>query len=261
MGKIDFHTHPNILKNPPQAEEFVKKAIDEGFDTIVFTDHMPFSVTGDEIDRMPFGAVPLYCEKVREIAEKYRDRIRILCGIEVDYYPSCTDEITMTLAQGDFDIILGSSHLNIKGLGIPFRSLSKTDYAEIVINNYYFASQSGMFDVLTHPDIYRIQISDPETFPLAGDFPKIADLEEDLRRLFSAMEEKNIMMEINAAPLYKKFDSRGPYPDRDILAIASEYNLKYTFGSDAHIPENVGFGYDTVKELASGRLVSTYEVK
>ena len=60
MIKRDFHMHPNILKVPEQADLFINRAIELGFNEICFTDHMPFSVTGDEVDRIPFGKVKEY---------------------------------------------------------------------------------------------------------------------------------------------------------------------------------------------------------
>ena len=54
--KRDTHMHPNLLKIPEQADDFIRQAIALGFDEIHFTDHMPFTKTGDEHDRIPFGA-------------------------------------------------------------------------------------------------------------------------------------------------------------------------------------------------------------
>ena len=122
MKKKDFHMHPNLLKKPKQADLFIKRAIELNFDEICFTDHMPFSVTGDEHDRIPFGMVKDYCEKVREKADEYKNQIIIKTGIEIDYHPKCLKEIEEVLSQGEFDYIIGSSHLNIEGFNIPLHN-------------------------------------------------------------------------------------------------------------------------------------------
>jgi len=242
MLKRDGHMHPNIMKFPSQGDEFIKKALEEGFDEITFTDHMPFTVTGDEHDRIPFGAVADYCRLVSEFRSKYADRISIRTGIEIDYHPDCTAEIRDVLAEGSFDRILGSSHLNITGFNIPFSKLTKTQFAEIVFENYLRAAETGLFHVLTHLDVYRWIFAD-ESFGLTDDGYTPKKCEKLLRQLFSLLERSCIALEVNAAPLYKKFDSLGAYPQREILAIAEDYRFPIVYGSDAHSADKVGFAY------------------
>lgn len=243
--KIDGHTHPNLLKIPSQGDEFIRCAIELGFDSIIFTDHMPFSVTGDEHDRIPFGKVSDYCKAVRQLADKYGDVIDVRCGIEIDYRKSCEDEIREVLSCGSFDRVLGSSHLNIKGFGIPFGKISRTEYAAEVIENYISAAESGLFDVMTHIDVYRWVFSENVTYPLEDDGFCVKSIEGLLRRLFAVMEKKDVALEFNAAPLFKRFDSDGAYPSADILRVASDYDLRYVYGSDAHAAHHVGYSYDS----------------
>ncbi|MBR6808062.1 MAG: PHP domain-containing protein [Clostridia bacterium] len=248
--KIDGHTHPNLLKVPSQGDDFIRRAAELGFDSIIFTDHMPFTVTGDEHDRIPFGMVSDYCLAVKELSEKYRNIIGVACGIEIDYRKSCEDEIREVLSCGSFVRVLGSSHLNIKGFSIPFGKLTRSEYAARVIENYIDAADSGLFDVMTHIDVYRWVFSESETYPLADDgFYVNAALENLLRHLFLSMEKRNIALEYNTSPLFKKFDSDGAYPAREILNIASDYTLRYTYGSDAHAAHHVGFAYDSFEKI------------
>lgn len=243
MLKRDGHMHPNIMKIPAQGDEFALKAIELGFDEIVFTDHMPFTVTGDEHDRIPFGAVGDYCKAVDEYRCRYSDSISIKTGIEIDFYPACLTEIREVLSEGSFDRILGSSHLNIEGFAIPFDSLTRTEFAGIVFENYLRAAESGLFHVLTHLDVYRWIFADPN-FGLTDDSYSVMSHESLLRHLFTELERRGTALEINAAPLYKKFDELGPYPVSEILKIAEDYKFPIVYGSDAHIVERVGFGYD-----------------
>lgn len=242
MLKRDGHMHPNIMKKPHQGDEFVSRAIELGFDEIFFTDHMPFTVTGDEHDRIPFGAVADYCAASSDFRRKYADKISIKTGIEIDYHPDCVPEIREVLAEGSFDRVLGSSHLNITGFKIPFSKLTKTQFAEIVFENYLHAAESGLFHVLTHLDVYRWIFADG-SFGLTDDGYTPKRCEKLLRRLFAILEKNGIALEINAAPLYKRFDSLGAYPEREILAIAEDYRFPIVYGSDAHTSDKVGFAY------------------
>ncbi len=245
MIKRDGHMHPNIMKKPHQGDEFILRAIELDFSEIVFTDHMPFTVTGDEHDRIPFGMVGEYCEAVSNFAEKYRDKICIKTGIEIDFHPDCLDEITEVLASGKFDVILGSSHLNIAGFGVPFGKITRTDYAALVLENYLRAAESGLFHVMTHLDVYRWVFSEA-MYPTIDDGFDVSVHEDILRHIFSAMEKRGIALEINAAPLYKKYDDLGAYPEKKILAVAEDYDLRLVYGSDAHSADKIGFEYDAL---------------
>ena len=253
MIRRDGHTHPNIMKKPAQGDDFVRSAIAAGLDEIVFTDHMPFTVTGDERDRIPFGKVSDYVRFAREIADKYKNDIKVSVGIEIDFHPTCVDEIREVLSAGQFDTVLGSSHLNIKGFGVPFGSITRGKYAALVIENYTKAAESGLFDVLTHLDVYRFVFEEPENYPLTDDGYEATRLEGELRHLFSAMEKRGVALEFNTAPLYKGFGQIGAYPCRDILKIASDYSLRYTYGSDAHSADKVGFGLAEFERFRTGK--------
>lgn len=247
MRRCDGHTHPNLLKTASGGVDFANAAVRLGFDEIVFTDHMPFSVTGDEHDRIPFGCVGDYCRAVRSLRDRFADKIKISVGIEIDFHPSCVDEIRDVLSAGSFDRVLGSSHLNIAGFGIPFEKLTRTEFASIVIENYIAAAESGFFDVITHLDIYRLLFTD-SAFPMTDDGFRVRSVEMLLRRLFTLLERRHTALEVNAAPLYKCFDKLGPYPTREILAIAEDYKFPIVYGSDAHFSDKVGYGFDTCAE-------------
>lgn len=251
--KRDGHTHPNLLKKPAQADEFVSRAVELGFDEIVFTDHMPFSVTGDEHDRIPAGMVSDYCREVSALRERYADKIRILTGIEIDYRKDCVPEIRDVLSAGHFDIVLGSTHLDIKGFGVPFHKLTRGEFAGMVFENYLTAAESGLFDVITHLDIYRWIFEAPERFPLKDDGYTPAVHEGLLRRIFKTMEKGGISLEFNAAPYHKGFGEAGAYPAWDILRIAADYKLNYTYGSDAHTAHHVGFAYDRFESFMDNK--------
>lgn len=246
MLKKDYHLHPNLLKKPEQADLFIQRAVELGFSEICFTDHMPFTVTGDEHDRIPFGKVGEYCKKVREKAEEYKDKIIIRTGIEIDYHPSCIKEIEQVLSEGDFDYIIGSSHLNIAGFNIPMENTTRTEFAEQVLKNYLLAAKSGYFDTISHLDVYRWVFWE---YPLKDDSYTYKSNIEIINKIFEELEKRRLNLEINTAPLYKGFDNLGAYPENDIIKISRQYKLSYVYGSDAHTADRVGFGYNFYEKL------------
>ncbi len=246
----DCHTHPNLLKRPAQAVEFIEKAISVGLREIVFTDHMPFTFTGDEVDRIPFGAVGEYCREVKKLRDIYADRISVKTGIEIDFHPISMDEINDVLSAGEFDMVLCSSHLHIAAYGNDFTKLTKSEYASLVIENSLHGVETGLFDVVTHLDVYR-WIFSFDNFACLEDRVHMEKLEPKLRRLFAAMEKRGVALELNAAPYYKGFDNLGVYPSEKIRKIAAEYKLRYTYGSDAHFVCHVGYARDEIGKLIS----------
>ncbi len=246
MLKKDYHMHPNLLKKPEQSDLFIERAIELGFDEICFTDHMPFTVTGDEHDRIPFGKVSEYCEKVREKADEYKDKIIIKTGIEIDYHPTCIKEIEQVLSAGDFDYIIGSSHLNIAGFNIPMEKTTRTEFARLVLENYLSAAKSGYFDTISHLDVYRWVFS---AYPLIDDGYTYKSNEAIIHQIFEVLQKTGVNLEINAAPLYKGFDSLGAYPENEILNLSKNYNINYIYGSDAHSFDKVGYEYDNLIKL------------
>lgn len=235
--------HPNLLKVPQQADLFINKAIELEFDEICFTDHMPFSVTGDEVDRIPFGKVKEYCYKVKEKAEKYKGKITIKTGIEIDYHPDCVKEIENVLKDGEFDYVIGSSHLNIKGFNIPFERTTRTMFARMVLENYLKAIDTGYFDTISHLDVYRWVFSE---YPLIDDNYTYASNLDIIVKILEKLAKTKVKLEINAAPLYKKFDNLGAYPEHKIINLSKEYDIDYIYGSDAHTFDKVGYGYEEI---------------
>ncbi len=244
--KADYHTHPNLLKVPEQGITFIETAIARGFEEICFTDHMPFTVTGDEVDRIPFGRIGDYCTEVRKLQKIYKEKIRVKVGIEIDFHPDHRKEIESVLSQGTFDYIIGSSHMNIAGFHIPLSETTHNEFAALVLQNHLQAIESGYFDTLSHLDVYRWVFS---AYPLRADDYSYHNHLPILHRIFEALAERNMFLEINAAPLFKQFDSLGAYPQPEILNLAKEYELKFIYGSDAHKAEHVGFGYEEIKQL------------
>ena len=94
--KMNLHTHTwrcgHALK---WEEDYVKTAIEEGFDILGFADHTPQFFPGDYYSnfRMRPELLRGYCNTVRELAKKYRDQIQIPLGLEVEYYPSLLPQL------------------------------------------------------------------------------------------------------------------------------------------------------------------------
>ena len=86
--KTNYHTH-NFRCNHAigNVEDYIKIAIEEGFDEIGISDHLPHP--GKNIDnesRMTYEEIPEYFAEIDEAIKKYGDKISIKKGIEGEYF-------------------------------------------------------------------------------------------------------------------------------------------------------------------------------
>lgn len=92
MQKFNYHTHTYRcghadlnLKDKEYVEEFIKL----GFKKIAFTDHCPEKNENDKRPniRMGYEQRKEYLESIKQLKEKYADKIEIESGYEVEYLP------------------------------------------------------------------------------------------------------------------------------------------------------------------------------
>lgn len=233
----DHHIHPTVLQTPERFEEFVNAALAKDIREICVTDHMPLSISKAS-DRIPRGCVKKYCESVRELAKKYDGTIGIKCGIEIDYHPTVKNEIESVLSEGDFDILLASSHMHlfVEDCG----KYTFSDIAVMAIENYLSAIEMGWFDVITHFDMYRWMFEKSERYPLIPDKYEPTVLEPLIKEVLSAIKSNGMRLEINPHLAEAKGDLLFIYPQDNIAKWAIDIGVEFVYGSDAHKPTSVG---------------------
>lgn len=91
MIKANLHTHTAWCDGKNTAEEMVLSAIEAGFDVLGFSGHSYTSF--DESYCMSREDTHVYRQEIRRLADVYRDRIAVFCGIEQDLFAD--DPITI----------------------------------------------------------------------------------------------------------------------------------------------------------------------
>ena len=257
----DYHMHPALLcTSEERFDAFVEQACRAGLEEICITDHMPL-LCSTSADRIPHGQVAAYCRAVRALAEKYRGRISIRVGIEIDFHPSVRGEIERVLREGDFDYVLGSSHLHVIDGGEAVRRCAgRNAFASESIRNTEAAAASGYFDAIAHFDMFRWVFLKPDRYPLADDgYCEERHLEE-IDRALDAVRAAGLRLEINPHLTGAAGTLEATYPSLPILRMALEKGLRFSFGSDAHRPAQVG---ERLAELRAhplyGRAIAAWE--
>ena len=102
--KMNFHTHTTYCDGKESVERMVQPAIAKEFVRLGFSGHCfnDFRPEDQEVWCMKLHEIPNYQAEVRAMAEKYKEKIEILCGVEQDFCSSASTE--------DFDYVIGSVH-------------------------------------------------------------------------------------------------------------------------------------------------------
>ena len=247
--RVDLHNH-TILCNHAEGtiEQYINRAIEKKIDVFGFSEHAPMDF--DEKYRMPFCTIEFYESTLKYYKDKYKDKIELLTGYEVDFMQSVAmhDEIL----NADVDYLIGSVHfLESKksnnnhtpwGFDNPeFIGKYKSKDIDQIWKEYFDAisllAKSAKFDIVGHLDLIKVFKFMPK-----GDIKTIAT--EALKQI----KRSNMVIEINAAGIRKPINE--PYPSKQLLELAYELNIDITFSSDAHSLEQIGYGYEDVVTLA-----------
>lgn len=163
-------------------------------------------------------------------------------GLEMDYVPGAEEGIERFLSRYPWDFVLGSVHF-IGDIGIDLAD-HREQAAKLgrrkVWDEYFRRSreavETGLFDVLTHPDL-------PKIFGERAEHP----LGEEFRRTVDAIKRRDMVLECNTAGLRKPV--REIYPVAAYLQSARDAGVPLSVGSDAHEPQHVGAGFPEAIEL------------
>jgi histidinol-phosphatase (PHP family) len=256
----DYHTHPQIIQHPNSIDDFVNVALQNGVQELCITDHMPLSVSS-AADRIPFDKVEDYCVCARTIADKYKDKISIKLGMEIDFHPTLQQEIEQVLKRGDFDFLVGSVHLHAYEHLNVFNTLHTINkYAEEIYKNSILAAESGYFNAIAHVDMYRWIFSNPTRFPLKDDGFDEKNHFQLIDDLLCAIKKNNLLLEINPHFALSKKDFSCIYPSANIVKMALDKGIRFSYGSDAHTSQDVGAMLNEIRnDKLYGKALKTWE--
>jgi histidinol-phosphatase (PHP family) len=226
------------------AERYREVAADRGIEELGVAEHVyRFTQALDVWDH------EFWRECARDDLDAYcgfvREETDLKLGIEADFVPGREDRMAGLLDGRDWDYVVGSVHF----LGDAAVDYDRYDVwttgesADRVWRRYFEwlgeAAMSGLFDVLAHPDLVK-HWGRERPWP-----------ERDPRYYYEvAMEgiaESGIAVELSTAGLRKPVAEI--YPARAFLEMVLDAGNPIALSSDAHAPEQVGYGYDRALEL------------
>ncbi len=250
---VDYHMHlrtpagevEEIDHTVEAAERFVETARERGVDEIGFTEHVYYFRQTRELWTLPVQLercvhdLDRYCGAVLEAK---RRGLPVKLGLEVDYVPGRERETQDILEPYPWDFLLGSVH-SLEGHAVDEEPGLWAHFpVEEVWRRYFIAlrgaARSGLFDVLSHPDLVKI----------FGKRPGKEDIVLHHEETADAIEAAgSVAIEVSTAGLRKPVGEL--YPDRGLLDACNTRGIPVTTASDAHVPGDVGRDFDLALEL------------
>lgn len=258
MQKFNYHNHTYRCGHADldmNDEDYVLEYIELGFKEMAFTDHCPQK---NKIDfrnnmRMEYSDRLEYLESINKLKEKYKDRIKIKVGYEVEYLPGEEENLKELKEESDI-IVLGQHFIYDENKNLKFVRLNDTfTDSELLKYAHYIEKimELNIPNIVAHPDLYMY------TREFFDDTCK-----EVAHIICKASLKYNIPLEINLSNIYENVFNRNQnlsmeerikkvsYPCKDFWKIVSEYDVKVLYGIDAHHRNQVLY-FDKTKKIAN----------
>ena len=255
MQNFNFHQHTyrcGHADNNMQDEDYVKDYLDMGFKKIAFTDHCPEKERIDPMDnvRMDYSQKEEYLQSISNLKEKYKDKIQILSGYEIEFLPG--QEENLKELKDESDILVLGQHFIYNKDGKTLKRIHDDKYDDEDLDTYanYIetAVKLGLPDIIAHPDIYmRARESfDKKAEEVARRICEVAikyniPIEINLNNIFNRVflnETKTGINNYSLEEQYKRFE-RIRYPDANFWKVVSEYDVKVVYGIDTHFANQI----------------------
>lgn len=240
----DYHTHTPLCRHAcGEPESFVDAAIAAGLTAYGISDHAPQIPEPFDDWRMMTAELPQYFEWVQRARDHAAGRIPIRIGLECDWLAGCETWIADLAARHPWDYLIGSVHYlgdwdfdNPNWIG----RWAKYDVAEVWTRywqTYAEMANSGIFDILGHPDLVKKFAHRPE-----------GDLSRFYGPAIDAIAASGCAIEVNTAGWHKPCAEA--YPAADFLELACCAGIPLVISSDAHAPEEIARDFPKAIQLA-----------
>jgi len=250
VARFDYHVHESYSADARESrvEHYIEAAERLNIDEIAFTTHQIISGKDSNFG-IQLNEISDYVENIKNLDE--RTKVKLLVGLEIDYFKESEKELEAIIEEYPFDFILGSTHF-IGNYDIGSRqdspSFFKGRSVKEATSEYFevwrMAIESGLFDIMAHPDYWRRFFYLHSEKPI--NFSEYGRVNEAIDSLISY----DIGIEINSSGRRHEYGVQ--YPTREFLeAVYSAGLKKITIGSDSHKPEHLGYWLAEAVDLLS----------
>lgn len=248
MGWANFHTHSAFDDGNEVLEKYVEEALHQNVSILGFSPHNPLPFPVDwVVKKEDFKE---YCKTVLTLREKFKDKIRILLGLEMDFLPSINSFYREGIDLSALDFLIGSVHFvnffhENKGWAIDEseedfeKGLDEIYKGNIqkVVEDYYKLIREMLRtenpDIVAHLDLIKMNNKGEKYFSEEENWYK-----ETVLDTLKTVAKSHSILEVNTGGIARgKTDSL--YPSNWILEEAYNMRIPITLNSDAHRPEQI----------------------
>ncbi len=228
----NYHTHTFRCNHASGTDEdYVLRAIDQGLGTLGFSDHTPWPYTEDDYTthmRMAQNELPLYVKSIRDLKERYRDRIDIQIGLEAEHFPQYTAWLEDRVNELGIEyLILGQHYSGNSERFYYYGAENDVRGMRYFVDLLPKAIESGLYRYVAHPDLVFCQ------YPSFDENCRSAS-----RDILDIVRELDMPIEYNVSGTWKRFRGMG-YPCPGFWEMAAGTGVKVYLGFDAHEPGKI----------------------
>ena len=110
---INYHTHTFRCRHATDAEEqYLERAIANGVTHFGFSDHAPFAFPDGHESRfrVPMNLRFEYMESLSKLREKFKGRIRMFIGFEMEYLPDYFEQMLKIVNEVGAEYLILGQH-------------------------------------------------------------------------------------------------------------------------------------------------------
>ncbi len=238
-------------------ESMIRSAIEKGLELICFTEHNDYGAHF-EGDGNFIVDTKAYHSAIKELSEKYKDRITVLFGVEIGLMEDVLEYFEEYTSSYPFDFVIGSSHT--AGNMDPYYPEYYKKF-DSVYDAYHFyfetelkcASLFDCYDSYGHLD-YALRYGPGANSGFT--YEKYADV---LDPLLKTIIGKGKVIEVNSSGL--RSNMNGPNPAVSIIERYRQLGgFPLTIGSDAHETKHIASDFDIIRKILLDAGYTTYSV-
>lgn len=223
----NYHTHTWRCNHATDTEEeYVLCGLERGLKILGFSDHGPFYFPKDHDSyfRMKPEQLPGYVDTVLGFREKYRGKVEIPLGLELEYYPKYLPEILPVLKDAGIEYLLLGQHFIGNEIGEHYSGAATADVD--ILKRYCAqtadAMQTGLFTYFAHPDLLKFKGND-------------SDYRRHMRHICREAKSCGLPLEMNLLGFFKNRN----YPDRRFWELAAQEGCSVVLGCDTHAAKHL----------------------
>ena len=235
----NLHAHTFYCDGKNNAEDYILTAIEKGFTSVGLSGHS-FTKFDTEYCMSEKGTLE-YLKELKNLKEKYKDKIQVYIGIEADFYSGFNPKLDKNLG---LDYRIGSVHYVKDKVKDKYYCVDNTpEILAYAIENYDNGDEKSLIcayydniiemihtqkpDILGHLDLVRKFNGNGKYFDENSEW-----YNKKVDEVLGEISKTDVIVEINTGGISRGW-TKTPYPSAFILKKILSKNIPITLSSDA----------------------------